>query len=214
PAGANWRAPSWSPDGTKIVATRSDPLVSADNALFAVNADGSGAARLTSGALADDHPEWSPDGQKIAFDRNVSGHLQLFVINADGTAQTNISSNATSDSAPTWRPASSTAPPPSGKIAFVRTFEIWTMNADGTDATAVVTQPNGDSGPSLSPDGKKIAFTTGPSNVAVVNSDGTGLTTIVLNAKEPTWSPDGTKIAYVALRDSLIRSVYVANADG
>src|SRR5206468_1589709 len=92
--------------------------------------------------------------------------------------------------------------------------EIWTMNADGTDATAVVTQANGDSGPSLSPDGRKIAFTTGPSNVAIVNADGTGLTTIVLNAKEPTWSPDGTKIAYVALRDGLIRSVYVANADG
>src|SRR5437867_12545628 len=213
PAGANWRAPAWSPDATRIVAVRSDPIA-VDTALFVLNADGTGPTRLTNGALADDHPAWSPDGQRIAFDRNVSGHLQLFVMHVNGTVQTKISSNATSDSAPTWRPASSTAPPPSSRIAFVRTFEIWTMNADGTDAKAVVTQPNGDSGPSLSPDGKKIAFTTGPSNIAIVNIDGTGLTTILLNAKQPTWSPDGTKIAYVALRDGLIRSVYVANADG
>ena len=214
PAGANWRAPAWSPDGTKIVAVRSDPGA-VDVALFVVNSDGTGATRLTNGALADDHPVWSPDGQSIAFDRNVSGHLQLFVMHTDGTAQTNISSNATSDSAPTWRPAPSTAPPPpSGTIAFVRTGQIWTMNADGTNATSVVTQPNGDSGPAFSPDGTKIAFTTGPSNIAIVNADGSGLTTIVLNAKEPTWSPDGTKIAYVAFRDGLIRSVYVANANG
>src|SRR6266702_7041968 len=78
PAGANWRAPSWSPDATKIVAVRSDPST-VDTALFVVNADGTGATRLTNGALADDHPVWSPDGQSIAFDRNVSGHLQLIV---------------------------------------------------------------------------------------------------------------------------------------
>src|SRR5439155_24654618 len=92
PAGATGRAPGWSPDATKIVAVRSNPIA-VDTALFVVNADGTGATRLTDGAFADDHPAWSPDGQRIAFDRNGSGHLQLFVMHVNGTVQTKISSN-------------------------------------------------------------------------------------------------------------------------
>src|SRR6266516_3261383 len=86
------------------------------------------------------------------------------------------------------------------------------MDADGSNATSVVTRPNGGSAPSFSPDGTRIAFTTGPSNIAIVNADGTALTTIVLDAKEPTWSPDGTKVAFSTTEGG--GRVAVVNADG
>jgi Tol biopolymer transport system component len=74
------------------------------------------------------------------------------------------------------------------------------MNADGTDVTNL-----GLAGysPSWSPDGNKIAFSSGPNvgalDVFVMNADGTNvtkLTSISTLDPEPAWSPDVTKIAF------------------
>ncbi len=52
-------SPSWSPDGTQIVFTRSSPDGSEEN-LWIVNADGSALVQLTDGGT-DDQPDWGPD---------------------------------------------------------------------------------------------------------------------------------------------------------
>ncbi len=55
-----------------------------------------------------------------------------------------------------------------------------------------------DSSPSWSPDGSKIAFSAG-SQIWVVNSDGSGQTTLndpTHTDTNPAWSPDGTLIAF------------------
>jgi Tol biopolymer transport system component len=68
-------APSWSRDGRRIVFTAGQvpsgpapPL----SALYVVNVDGSGlrrlAVKLPSGESAAADADWSPDGQRIAFD--------------------------------------------------------------------------------------------------------------------------------------------------
>jgi hypothetical protein len=48
------------------------------------------------------HPSWSPDGQKIVFWSNRSGHQQIWMMNADGTGLMNLSSSAYNDSYPVW----------------------------------------------------------------------------------------------------------------
>jgi Tol biopolymer transport system component len=61
--------PRWSPDGTRLVFETYGSTPGGPNAIFVVNADGTGRRRLTEGP--DQNPAWSPDGKWIIFDRHV-----------------------------------------------------------------------------------------------------------------------------------------------
>ena len=68
---------AWSPDGRRIAFDYHD-------AIYVVNADGSGLLRLAHNAYA--FHSWSPDGRKLIFAR-LPG---LWVMNADGSGQRNL----------------------------------------------------------------------------------------------------------------------------
>jgi len=63
-----------------------------------MNADGSEARMLARDGA---QPSWSPDGRKIAFERN----LDIFVMNADGSGQRKVTRGARRESSPVWSPA-------------------------------------------------------------------------------------------------------------
>jgi dipeptidyl aminopeptidase/acylaminoacyl peptidase len=112
-----------------------------------MNPDGSGVTRLTTDVGSDESPDWSPDGTKIAFDRDVnnSGVSEIYVMNADGSGVTRLTNNSAFDDSPSWSPDGT-------KIAFTSTRddrfgEIYVMNADGSGVTNISNNPGYDQYP-------------------------------------------------------------------
>ena len=102
---------------------------------------------------------------------------------------------------------------------------IETLRHDGTGRTVVVpgSITNNNFSPTVSPDGKKIAFSsenqnTNQTQIFIVNIDGTGLTPLTTGPEEaisPEFSPDGTKIAFDRINPVTgFIELLVMNADG
>jgi Tol biopolymer transport system component len=88
---------SWSPQGNEVVFSAHVPNLDFHSSIWVVHFDGTGLRQLPiagpcGGLLADPttfgcfNPVWSPDGQKIAFGRNVDDDQRdLYTVNADGS---------------------------------------------------------------------------------------------------------------------------------
>jgi Tol biopolymer transport system component len=108
----------------------------------------------------------------------------------------------------------------SGKIAYIRSGDVWTMNPDGTNQTNITNHPLVDSGPNYSPDGAFIAFDSnrdsGFGEIYRMNADGSNtirITNVAGGNTAPFYSPDGRFIVFVSNRDGNLE-IYKMNADG
>jgi len=101
------RAPSWSPDGSRITYSCRipDPFLQAqgrvsDFEICVMNADGTGVVQLTDNHVGDLSSTWSPDGTQIVFGRAPLN--QFFVMNADGTGVEQITFPPGLNFIPNW----------------------------------------------------------------------------------------------------------------
>ena len=143
-------APSWSPDGGRILYTRTtlDRRYRFRPTLYTMDAEGGGARLLAADAGSG---AWSPDGSRIAFasvrDRNgiwcgsdeCSYNAELYVMDGDGSDLKRLTRSRGNESSPSWSPdgrriafASNRntrdQPPGSGN-------EIYSIGADGACLT-------------------------------------------------------------------------------
>jgi TolB protein len=203
-----------SPDGRKLLIVKG---VSGNWDIFALNADGSDARRLTDHAAVDYMPVWSPDGSVIAFVSAREGHQEIYTMRPDGSSLLRLTRGSAHNSQPAWSPDGR-------QIAFRSERggrpQIYLMNADGSDQRALTQDSTGAIAASWSPDGKQLLFSAprnGHSEVHVMNADGTGqkqlTTTPQGHSGAAYFSRDGRTILFWSSRDGN-DEVYMMNADG
>jgi Tol biopolymer transport system component len=172
-----------------------------------MNADGSGQTQLTDASADDSNPDWSPDGRKIAFDRNGD----VYVMNANGSAQTNLTPGDFGGSSPAWSP--------DGSLIAFSTWNgaLFVMRPNGAAKTNITPdEPSRYFSPAWSPDGSRIAFTgyqpqSQQAGVWVMHADGSNQTQLADHAWGPDWSPDGTRIAF---NYAVYDYIHAIDADG
>ena len=133
----NQTSPTWSPiiAGKYRIAFSSqtnDPNGEAH--LFTMADDGSDKLQITSGAVFDEQPSWSPDGANIAFERYsafISGDLFLVAPTGGNERRLSPLGLAFGQFGPTWSPDGKMVAFTS-KHADERTYQVYTVWADGT----------------------------------------------------------------------------------
>ncbi|OLE51658.1 MAG: hypothetical protein AUG51_21765, partial [Acidobacteria bacterium 13_1_20CM_3_53_8] len=213
-------APSWSPEGARVVFQSAQATGQAADILV-MSADGHDVKNLTNSAADDQQPVWSPDGNRIAFASNRDGDYDIYAMNSDGSNLVNLTNNAVTDESPSWSPDGT-------KILFDSAqgggeTDIFVMNADGSNQKRLTTDPAVDQFAAWSPDGKRIAFVSTRNDqgfqIWVMNSDGSNQTRLTNNSTQgknfhPSWSPDGSRIAFISLGDNFNGELYTMNPDG
>ena len=209
PLGMRGEAPSWSPDGRKIVFMRElGPRFSGDYRLFLLDFGSSQVRRLTTSRTAEFQPAWSPTGEHIAYtDRN-----DVLLVRADGTGARRLTRGPARDGLPVWSPDGKRIAYSGRRHCSIRFLadcptEVFVMNADGSAKRRVTRNRVDDAVFSWSPDGSTLAvarFQTtaaadpAPRAIALVRPDGTGDRRITpfSDAYAPAWAPAGTRLVF------------------
>jgi Tol biopolymer transport system component len=214
--------PVWSPDHTRIAFIRQTAPIgrplgwpNRDAALWVMNADGSGAHRVSRGVTLAGWggPTWSPDGSKIAFvGRSPDAEaVDIYVTGVNGGGPTDLTKggdDASSDY-PRWSPDGT-------QIVFRHLIPngwpaTWTMSPNGSGQKS---RFRGGSMYAWSPDASKIAwvFSRGTHDEIEISSpDGKNVVEITKGStyEEPSWSPDGMQLVLVRANQ-----ITIVNADG
>ena len=181
--------------------------------IYVMDAGGRNQENLTNNPAYDGHPDWSPDGTKIAFASNRDGGpFQIHVMDADGKNVSRLTDGPGEKVHPDWSPDG-------GKIAF--SVKDWVDHIDLMDADGRNREKLEDQAlyPSWSPDGKQIAFVSSRDGLGEIYTIGVGgqgrkrVTQDLVSKWNPSFSPDGRRIAYEAEHEGFLH-IFLVGADG
>ena len=138
----------WFPDGEHILYRGSQGGIKALQ-ICSVATDGSDVRIILSeDGVRNYYPSLSPDGQKIAFTKDLGGNGEIYVMNVDGGGLRRLTDDPRLDEYPTWSPDSQW-------IAFHSErdgdSEIYIVRPDGSDLRQLTSNDDRDMQPSWSP---------------------------------------------------------------
>ncbi|MDF2049550.1 hypothetical protein [Arthrobacter sp. Cr_A7] len=201
----------WAPDGNRIAF---DFIDDTGVHIATIDPDGQHRTAVTSAAGVQESPQWSPDGQSIAYNGfpfpvdEANFAISIWVMGADGSDPRQLTDGAL-DVEPVFSPDGT-------RIAFGRIFgdspdgqleAIYVINSDGTGLRKVLAPRAGLEHPDWSPDGRLITFNIAPESptapgsgsILAVRPDGSDLrilqnATTRLKFFKGVWSPDGRQM--------------------
>jgi TolB protein len=142
-------------------------------------------------------PQWSPDGQWIAYSHVEPKNSGIMMLSPDGRNSIRVTESL-NDASPAWSPDNQ-------HIAFVRYTSLNRVRTNGQEMETM-SDLSVNQDPSFSPDSQRIAFSASPNgqvdSLYLMETDGTGLTRLDTGncaVRNPAWSPDGEWIAFSCL---------------
>jgi len=172
---------------------------------------------------SDTHPEWAPDGRRIAFISNREGvrtgkpiNFEVYVAAPDGAGAERRTMNDAFEAELAWSP--------DGAALLFKSFrdgndEIYLLDLTTGTERNLTKNAASDGSPDWSPDGRTIAFDSdrdGTRRMYLMDADGSRVRPFPVDpgpGSGPQWSPDGSRIAFTSSRDGN-DEVYVMRADG
>ncbi len=180
-------SPSWSPEGDRIAFAR-------EGDIYVMNANGSGARRISDVTAEEAEPAWSPDGRWIAYARREPGTpvREIWIMRPDGTGRQQLTELQSASYSPAWSPDST-------RIAFstdnrISQYDIYWVTVANRKTTRVTVSQEDSFEPAWSSDGSAIAFSeNGAIQLASVVAGGASrveeITDPADNDSSPAWNP-------------------------
>jgi Tol biopolymer transport system component len=186
--------------------------------LWTMNSNGGGVTHLTSFAGSEMHPVWSPDHQRVAFQRARNGKLDIFLMNADGTNKhwAMPTASAYSLTTPSWSPDGTNLLvqiQPTTSTSYVGKIDL------ASGKLLILAPANSYNRPGRYPiyskDGKWIYYMAGTAPSQVRRFQPSGADYYVNgypgNVGDLALSPDGTKLAFDMVYDGGKREILVTD---
>lgn len=171
---------------------------------------------ITDNDFTDFAPDWSPDGERIAFVSDRDGNREIYVMDALGRDVRRLTQHPDTDFAPVWSPDGR-------QIAFVSEryglTELMLAGVESGRLTRLTRNDSLDISPAWSPDGTRLAFVSDrdqrwDANIYVMTL-ATGAVEILQATPGddlgPAWSPDGRYLIYTS--DFGNMAIFLANLE-
>ena len=215
-------SPAFSPDGLRLayVACVNFSGRNCSVSVLELGADytPAGPPRRLANARQNRSIAWSRDGASVVYDTNARGRWELWRVSVDGGGEPERLEMAGDHSR---QPAIA---PAGDRLAFERASQglsIYKLRARG-EPEPVLVSTAWDYNPQFSPDGRRIAFSSGRSGdveeIWLASADGSGAQQLThgpgTRQTLPAWSPDGRHIAFESTGANARADIWVIPADG
>jgi Tol biopolymer transport system component len=128
--------PDWSPDGSRIVYAAPRAGSSGRYDLWTIDAAGREAPqRVTSEGTSEFAPAWSPDGEWIAYQRDMGARWELWIVRPDGSGSQRVSPDGEDGVWAAWSP--------DGLLAWSGTQGLTFVDLDGGRRLSISPEPPG-----------------------------------------------------------------------